>query len=75
MLALESHTSSHGSTYWLAATLFVLTFGAIVSEKVHKTKAALFGGAAAIALGVLSQEEAFHSPHYGNFGTCALATA
>jgi Na+/H+ antiporter NhaD/arsenite permease-like protein len=65
MLALESHTSSHGSTYWLAATLFVLTFGAIVSEKVHKTKAALFGGAAAIALGVLSQEEAFHSPHYG----------
>lgn len=55
----------HGTTYWLAAALFVLTFVAIVSEKVHKTKAALFGGAATIALGILSQEEAFHSPHYG----------
>ncbi|MBX3464752.1 MAG: ArsB/NhaD family transporter [Planctomycetes bacterium] len=58
-------TASHGPTYWLAATLFVATFAAIVSEKVHKTKAALFGGAVTIALGVLSQEEAFHSPHFG----------
>ncbi|MEZ6038398.1 MAG: ArsB/NhaD family transporter [Planctomycetota bacterium] len=55
----------HGATYWLAASLFLLTFAAIVSEKVHKTKAALFGGALTVALGVLSQEEAFHSPHFG----------
>lgn len=61
----ELPSTAHGSTYWLAAVLFVATFTAIVSEKIHKTKAALFGGAATIALGVLSQEEAFHSPHYG----------
>lgn len=59
------HATVHGTTYWLAATLFVVTFVLIVSEKVHKTKAALFGGALTIALGILSQEEAFHSPHFG----------
>lgn len=64
MLAAASEVV-HGNTYWLAAALFLATFAAIVSEKIQKTKAALFGGAATIALGVLSQEEAFHSPHYG----------
>jgi Na+/H+ antiporter NhaD/arsenite permease-like protein len=61
----ELPSTAHGNTYWLAAVLFIATFTAIVSEKVNKTKAALFGGAMTIALGVLSQAEAFHSPHYG----------
>ncbi len=64
MLAFDD-APVHDSTYWLAATLFVVTFVLIVSEKVHKTKAALFGGALTIAFGILSQEEAFHSPHFG----------
>jgi Na+/H+ antiporter NhaD/arsenite permease-like protein len=64
MLAIDQ-APVHGATYWLAAALFVVTFVLIVSEKVHKTKAALFGGALTIALGILSQEEAFHSPHFG----------
>ncbi len=51
--------------YWLAGAIFVLTFVAIVSEKVHKTKAALFGGALTMALGILSQSEAFHSERFG----------
>jgi len=63
-LATDSATAP-GANYWLAAMLFLVTFLAIVSEKVNKTKAALFGGALTITFGVLSQEEAFHSPHFG----------
>jgi len=41
-LATDSATAP-GANYWLAAMLFLVTFLAIVSEKVNKTKAALFG--------------------------------
>lgn len=64
MLA-ATEPSAQGFAYWMSGILFVATFAAIVSEKIHKTKVALFGGAATIALGLLSQEEAFHSPHFG----------
>ncbi|MCA8947888.1 MAG: ArsB/NhaD family transporter [Planctomycetes bacterium] len=53
------------TSYWLALTVFVATFAAVVSDKIHKTKAALFGGATVIVLGVLTQDEALHSMHYG----------
>ena len=43
----------------IALAIFVITYGLIVSERVHKTTAALVGGAAVIAFGVLSTEEAF----------------
>ncbi len=41
-----------------AVTLFILTYSIIVSEKIHKTTAALFGASLLIILGVVSQEEA-----------------
>ncbi|MBZ0111277.1 MAG: ArsB/NhaD family transporter [Thermoanaerobaculia bacterium] len=44
---------------------FVFTLALIVSEKVHKTKAALLGAAVTLVLGLLSQEEAFHSVELG----------
>ena len=51
--------------YWTACAIFVLSFALIISEKVHKTKVALFGAALTIALPILTQEEAFHSPRLG----------
>ena len=51
--------------YWLAVGIFVTSFALIVSEKVHKTKVALMGAALTIALPILTQLEAFHSPHLG----------
>ncbi len=43
----------------IAGLIFVLTYAVIVSEKVHRTVAALIGGFLMIWLGILSQEEAF----------------
>jgi Na+/H+ antiporter NhaD/arsenite permease-like protein len=60
---LEHEVST--AAYWTAAAIFVLTFVAIVSERVHKTKAALFGAGLVLLTQVVSQEEAFHSPHVG----------
>lgn len=61
--------ASSGATspvlYWTACAIFVAALALIVSEKIHKTKVALLGAACMILLGVLSQVEAFHSPHLG----------
>ncbi len=51
--------------YWTACATFVATLGLIVSEKVHKTKAALLGAGVVLGLGLLTQEEAFHSAELG----------
>jgi len=45
----------------IAAIIFVATYALIVSEKVHRTIAALLGGLLMIWLGVVNQEEAFLS--------------
>jgi Na+/H+ antiporter NhaD/arsenite permease-like protein len=44
---------------WLAGLLFIATYVLIASERVHKTVAALLGGALMIGLGIVDQEEAF----------------
>jgi Na+/H+ antiporter NhaD/arsenite permease-like protein len=63
----EAATSGAPSAalYWTACAIFVGSLALIVSEKIHKTKVALLGAAAMILVGVLSQVEAFHSPHLG----------
>lgn len=53
------------TAYWTACAIFVVTFALIISEKIHKTKVALAGAVATIVLGILTQTEAFHSPHLG----------
>lgn len=45
----------------LAVLIFLITYAIIVSERVHRTPAALLGGMLMILLGVLSQETAFHA--------------
>lgn len=46
---------------WVAGGVFLITYGIIVTERVHRTIAALLGGMAMILLGVLPQEQAFHA--------------
>ena len=46
---------------WLAGGIFLITYALIVTERVHRTIAALLGGVAIILLGVLEQDEAFQA--------------
>jgi Na+/H+ antiporter NhaD/arsenite permease-like protein len=46
---------------WLTAGIFLITYALIVTERVHRTIAALLGGVAIILLGVLEQDQAFHA--------------
>ena len=45
----------------LASLIFSITYLLIISERIHKTAAALAGGLAMIAFGVVRQEEAFEA--------------
>ncbi len=49
----------------LALIIFGVCYLFIVTERVHKTIAAMFGAALMISLGVVSQEEAFYSHEFG----------
>jgi len=46
---------------WIAGGIFLITYGLIVSERVHRTISALLGGVAMILVGAVTQEQAFHS--------------
>ena len=46
---------------WLAGGIFLITYALIVTERVHRTIAALLGGVAIILVGVLNQDQAFQS--------------
>jgi len=47
------------SPTWIAGGIFLITYALIVTERVHRTVAALLGGIAIILFGILRQEEAF----------------
>ncbi len=44
---------------WLAGGIFLVIYGLIVTERVHRTTAALLGGVAVILAGILPQHDAF----------------
>ena len=52
-----------------AVTVFLLTYGIIVSEKIHRTIIALFGAVVLIAFGIVSQDAAIG---YIDFNTLGL---
>ena len=54
-----------GPAFWTATAIFLIAYALIVSEKIHKTIIALFGAALMIVLGILTQENAFHSMELG----------
>src|SRR5919197_1234118 len=49
----------------IALLIFSAAYLAIITERVHKTVAALFGASLMIVLGIVTQEEAFHSHEVG----------
>ncbi len=54
-----------GAPFWIATSLFIIAYGLIISEKIHKTIVAIFGAALMIVMGIVTQTEAFHSPDLG----------
>ena len=46
---------------WLAGGIFLITYALIVTERVHRTLAALLGGVAVIVFGILPQDDAFRA--------------
>lgn len=63
--AAASHQIVMGWSFWIATGLFIAAYALIVSEKIHKTIVAIFGASLMIVLGILTQEEAFHSLDLG----------
>jgi Na+/H+ antiporter NhaD/arsenite permease-like protein len=49
----------------VALVIFGVCYLAIITERIHKTIVALLGASLMISLGVVTQEEAFHSHDYG----------
>jgi Na+/H+ antiporter NhaD/arsenite permease-like protein len=49
----------------LTLVIFGVCYLAIVTERIHKTIVALLGGVLMICVGILTQEEAFHSREFG----------
>ncbi|NLU49397.1 MAG: ArsB/NhaD family transporter [Syntrophomonadaceae bacterium] len=52
----------------LAVIIFAATYAAIISERIHRTTAALAGAALLVLSGLLSQEEAFRAVDWNTIG-------
>jgi Na+/H+ antiporter NhaD/arsenite permease-like protein len=55
----------NGWQSWAAVAVFVVTYGLIISEKIHRVGAALGGAALMLAIGATDDESAFFSEHSG----------
>ncbi|MDO8784889.1 MAG: ArsB/NhaD family transporter [Syntrophales bacterium] len=64
-VAAASNQVVMGMSFWTATAIFLLAYGLIISEKIHKTIVAIFGAALMIVLGIVTQEDAFHSMDLG----------
>ncbi|HOO64286.1 MAG TPA: ArsB/NhaD family transporter [Synergistaceae bacterium] len=53
---------------WLALGIFIVTFGLIVSEKVHRLKAALMGFCGVLLLHLVTQEQVFDFIDFNTIG-------
>jgi len=63
--ATASHSVVMNSAFWIATALFILAYGLIVSEKIHKTIVAIFIATLMIVLRIVTQEDAFNSLELG----------
>jgi len=50
--------------FWIATSIFIVSYGLIVSEKLDKTKVALIGAGLMLVLKIVSQHEAFYDEKY-----------
>ncbi len=49
-----------GAKFWIATAIFVLVYGLIIADKIHKTILAIVGATVMIVLRIVTQEDAFH---------------
>lgn len=56
------------SQAWIALILFILAYGVIVSEKIHRTKIALMGAICVLLFKVMTQEEAIRLIDFNTLG-------
>ncbi len=56
------------TTLIIAVSVFLITYGIIISEKVHRTVVALAGAMLMILLGVINQEQAIHGIDFNTLG-------
>src|SRR4030043_2342219 len=54
-----------GTQFWIATAIFLLVYGLIITDKIHKTILAIVGATAMIVLGIVTQEDAFHNIDLG----------
>lgn len=52
----------------LAIGIFLLTYGLIISEKIHRTLLAMVGGILMVVLGIMDQETAIHHIDFNTLG-------
>lgn len=53
------------TSFWVATAIFVIAYGVIISEKLHKTVVAVFAASLMLILKILEQHEAFHIEELG----------
>ncbi|MCA9375846.1 MAG: ArsB/NhaD family transporter [Candidatus Doudnabacteria bacterium] len=53
---------------FLALTIFLVSYAVIISEKVHRTSVALFGGILMVVAGIVSFDEALHAIDFNTIG-------
>jgi len=54
-----------GAKFWIATAIFLLVYGLIIADKIHKTILAIVGATAMIVLRIVTQEDAFHNMDLG----------
>ncbi|MBM7656075.1 SLC13 family permease [Neobacillus cucumis] len=57
-----------GSQQIIVLVIFLITYGVIISEKIHRTTVAMFGGLLIVAFGILDQNEAVHHIDFNTIG-------
>ncbi len=53
---------------WIAIVIFVISYGLIISEKIHRTIVAMFGAIIMILAGIISQEQALTHIDFNTIG-------
>ncbi|OXM86799.1 ArsB/NhaD family transporter [Paenibacillus rigui] len=53
---------------WMAIGIFLVIYGLIISEKIHRTIVAMIGGILMVGLGIVSQETALHHIDFNTLG-------
>jgi Na+/H+ antiporter NhaD/arsenite permease-like protein len=62
---LVGASAAKDMSFWITMIVFILTYGMIIYDKIHRTIVAIFGASLLLILGIVSQEEAFFSTEIG----------